>query len=34
MFVALGTSGDPEQAPEQLIDGFWYGLSKRSSAVA
>lgn len=30
MFVALGASGDPEQAPAQPIEGFWMGLAKRS----
>ncbi len=30
LFVALGASGDPEQAPQQTIDGFWMGLAKRS----
>lgn len=30
MFVTLGASGDPEQAPDQPIDGFWMGLAKRS----
>lgn len=30
LFVALGASSDPEQTPEQVIDGFWMGLSKRS----
>ena len=30
MFVTLGASDDPEQAPEQPIDGFWMGLAKRS----
>jgi 4,5-DOPA dioxygenase extradiol len=30
LFVALGASRDPEQAPEQVIDGFWMGLAKRS----
>jgi 4,5-DOPA dioxygenase extradiol len=33
MFVTLGTSGKPEQAPVQLIDGFWMGLAKRSFQV-
>ena len=33
MFVTLGASGDPEQAPEQPIDGFWMGLAKRSFHV-
>ncbi|NDK92450.1 dioxygenase [Gordonia desulfuricans] len=30
MFVALGASDDPEQHPDQVIDGFWMGLAKRS----
>jgi 4,5-DOPA dioxygenase extradiol len=30
LFVALGASGDPGQAPKQVVDGFWMGLSKRS----
>jgi 4,5-DOPA dioxygenase extradiol len=30
MFLTLGASGSPEKAPEQPIDGFWMGLSKRS----
>jgi 4,5-DOPA dioxygenase extradiol len=30
LFVALGASGDPEQAPRQIIDGYWMGLAKRS----
>ncbi|MFI5493798.1 dioxygenase [Actinoplanes sp. NPDC051859] len=30
MFLTLGASGDPGQRPEQRIDGFWMGLSKRS----
>ncbi|HKD98564.1 MAG TPA: class III extradiol ring-cleavage dioxygenase [Micromonosporaceae bacterium] len=34
MFVTLGTATDPEAAPEQRIDGFWIGLSKRSFQVA
>lgn len=33
MFVTLGASNDPEQSPEQPIDGFWMGLAKRSFAV-
>lgn len=33
MFLTLGASGDPEQAPEQPIDGFWMGLAKRSFHV-
>ena len=34
MFVTLGAATDPEAAPEQIIDGFWMGLSKRSLQVA
>jgi len=34
MFLTLGASTDPEQRPEQPIDGFWMGLSKRSFQVA
>lgn len=30
LFVALGASGDPEQSPRQVIDGYWMGLAKRS----
>jgi 4,5-DOPA dioxygenase extradiol len=30
LFVALGASNDPEQAPQQPIDGYWMGLAKRS----
>jgi 4,5-DOPA dioxygenase extradiol len=30
LFVALGASSDPEQVPRQVIDGYWFGLSKRS----
>ena len=30
LFVALGASSDPEQAPRQVIDGYWMGLAKRS----
>jgi 4,5-DOPA dioxygenase extradiol len=30
LFVALGASRDPEQAPKQVVDGFWMGLAKRS----
>lgn len=30
LFVALGASSDPEQIPEQVIDGYWMGLAKRS----
>lgn len=34
LFVTLGASGDPEQVPEQVIDGYWMGLAKRSIQVA
>src|SRR3954453_16495866 len=34
MFLTLGASGDPEQSPDQPIDGFWMGLAKRSFQVA
>jgi 4,5-DOPA dioxygenase extradiol len=30
LFVVLGASDDAEQAPRQVIDGFWMGLAKRS----
>ena len=30
LFVSLGASADPGQIPNQVIDGFWMGLSKRS----
>ncbi|QBJ98485.1 dioxygenase [Rhodococcus sp. ABRD24] len=34
LFVTLGASNDPEQEPQQVIDGFWMGLAKRSIQVA
>ncbi len=34
LFVTLGASSDPETPGEQVIDGFWMGLSKRSLQVA
>lgn len=34
MFLTLGASQNPEQSPDQPIDGFWMGLSKRSFQVA
>ena len=34
LFVALGASTDPEQQPDQVIDGFWMGLAKRSLVLA
>lgn len=33
LFVTLGAATDPETAAEQVIDGFWMGLSKRSFQV-
>lgn len=34
LFVTLGASADPGTPAEQVIDGFWMGLSKRSLRVA
>jgi 4,5-DOPA dioxygenase extradiol len=34
LFVTLGAATDPEAPGEQVIDGFWMGLSKRSLQVA
>ena len=34
LFVALGASGDPEQVPAQVIDGYRMGLAKRSLELA
>jgi 4,5-DOPA dioxygenase extradiol len=34
MFLTLGAAGDPSDAPDQPIDGFWMGLAKRSFQVA
>ncbi len=34
LFVTLGASSEPDQIPQQVIDGFWMGLSKRSLQVA
>ncbi|WIN00790.1 class III extradiol ring-cleavage dioxygenase [Actinoplanes oblitus] len=34
MFLTLGASGTPDQAPDQPIDGFWMGLAKRSFVTA
>ncbi|MFC5950763.1 dioxygenase [Pseudonocardia lutea] len=34
LFVTLGASTDPEGPREATIDGFWWGLSKRSFAAA
>jgi len=33
MFLTLGASTDPERRPEQSIEGYWMGLSKRSFQV-
>jgi len=34
LFVTLGAATDPEAPPQQVIDGYWYGLAKRSVQVA
>jgi 4,5-DOPA dioxygenase extradiol len=34
LFVTLGAATAPEQPGEQVVDGFWMGLSKRSLQVA
>ena len=34
MYITLGMATDPHAPAENKIDGFWYGLSKRSFAVA
>jgi len=34
LFVTLGAATDPEVPGEQLFEGFWMGLSKRSLLVA
>jgi 4,5-DOPA dioxygenase extradiol len=34
LFVALGAATDTEAAPDQVIDGFWMGLAKRSLVLA
>ena len=34
LFITLGAAADPEEPGEQVIDGFWMGLSKRSLQVA
>ena len=33
LFITLGASSNPETPSEQLIDGYWMGLSKRSIQV-
>lgn len=34
LFVTLGAADDPEKAPDTVIDGYWFGLAKRSVQVA
>ncbi len=34
MFVTLGASDDPEAVPSTEVEGYWFGLSKRSFQVA
>jgi 4,5-DOPA dioxygenase extradiol len=34
LFVTLGASSDPEEPGDQVVDGYWMGLSKRSLQVA
>jgi len=34
LFITLGASSDPATPGNQLIDGYWMGLSKRSIQVA
>lgn len=34
LFLTLGAAQDPEAAPETVIDGYWFGLAKRSIQVA
>ena len=34
LFVTLGAATDPEAPGDQVIDGYWMGLSKRSLLVA
>ncbi len=34
LFVTLGTAEDPESPTDQVVDGFWMGLAKRSFLVA
>ena len=33
LFVTLGAASEPDSPPDQLIDGFWMGLAKRSISV-
>ena len=34
LFITLGAASDPEAPGDQVVDGFWMGLSKRSLQVA
>jgi 4,5-DOPA dioxygenase extradiol len=34
LFVTLGAASDPEAPGEQVVDGYWMGLAKRSLQVA
>jgi 4,5-DOPA dioxygenase extradiol len=34
LFVTLGAASDPEAPGDQVIEGYWMGLSKRSLLVA
>lgn len=34
LFVTLGSATDPTDPPDQVIDGYWMGLAKRSFQVA
>lgn len=34
LFVTLGAASDPEAVADEVIDGFWMGLAKRSIVVA
>lgn len=34
LFITLGSASNPETPSEQLIDGYWMGLAKRSLQVA
>jgi 4,5-DOPA dioxygenase extradiol len=34
LFITLGAASEPETPGDQLIDGFWMGLAKRSLQVA
>jgi 4,5-DOPA dioxygenase extradiol len=34
LFVTLGAAHNPAAAPDFTVEGFWYGLAKRSFQVA